>query len=180
MLDATIRISVLVAVAACLGACGDSTETPTPPADGADLSPFVLAADPAEAVEVAAARSGAPADEQVVVGRVSDLVSGFAAWKLTDASLEYCGEKTPEDGCVTPWDYCCLAADHVREHTVLVELHDDAGRPIATPAIPELRPLDLVAVRGRTEKDEHGNVKLVASGWYRRERPAVGDHVEFP
>ena len=56
---------------------------------------------------------------------------------------------------------------------MLVEARGDGDRPIAAPGIPYLKLLDLVAVKGRLTKDEHGNVTLLAGGWFRRERPTL-------
>ena len=163
-----------------LAACQESTEPTSAGGDVSWLEEFRLNDEPVGGVDVLQAKTSASTGEQVVFGRVSDVVPGFAAWKLTSTSLEYCGESMPEDGCRTPWDYCCLDADAVREQTLLVQLRDDDGAPIAGSLAPDVRPLDLVAVRGTTETDEHGNVTLVASGWFRRDRPTVGDHVRFP
>jgi len=61
-----------------------------------------------------------------------------------------------------------------------VAVKDGSGETVAIPRIPELRNLDLVAVRGRLVKDKDGELKLVATGWWRRERPKLPDGLKWP
>jgi hypothetical protein len=46
--------------------------------------------------------------------------------------------------------------------------------------MPSLRLLDLLVVKGTVEKDEHGNVTVVAVGWHRRERPDLPEGLHWP
>ena len=120
-------------------------------------------------------------DEVTVVGRIRDIVPGFVAFTLTDDLLDYCGRKAGEDcGCTTPWDYCCIQKEKVAKASIFVEFRDAKGDPVeGKPS--EMRLLDLIAVRGKLAKNETGGLILVANdGWYRRERPTLGDHVEWP
>lgn len=161
-----------------LAACGKD-DGPAP-AMSAALAPFFLDADPGEALGVAAARGAAPAEQAVVAGRISAVVTGSGAFVLMDASLPYCGEKNPEDKCPTPWDYCCETADTRRMHSITVEARDAGGRLVASPGLGNLRECDLVAVRGKLVKDDLGNVTLLATGWYRRQQPELPDYVKWP
>lgn len=167
---------LLVSLAACGGSSGPGPE----PAMAAALAPFILDADPGEAMGVAGARGAAPADQVVVAGRISTVVTGSGAFVLMDASLPYCGERNPEDKCPTPWDYCCETADTRRTHSITVEARDAAGKLVASPGLGILRECDMVAVRGRLVKDDLGNVTLLATGWYRRQRPELPDYVNWP
>ena len=47
-------------------------------------------------------------------------------------------------------------------------------------ALPKLRLLDLVAVKGKLVKDGHGNVIVRATGWFRRDRQELGDDLRWP
>jgi len=173
----------VLALAALLPlACGGEKPSPAqPPAPAPSLERYVLTSDPGEALSVEQARAAAPQDEVVVVGRVRNIVKGYASFQLADASLDYCGSRSdPMDNCPTPWDYCCLAPSEVNAKTIVVEVRDASGRPLATPALPGLRLLDLVAVKGRLVNDEHGVTTLVAAGWYRRARPELPDSVRWP
>ena len=64
--------------------------------------------------------------------------------------------------------------------TINVEARGPDGRTLEADAIPGLRLLDLVAVRGNVEKDEHGNVTVVATGWFTRERPKLPEGLHWP
>lgn len=166
-------------------ACSRPASPPTaskPAASGptTDLGRFVLAAAPAPAQSVLAAKQQGAADHVVVRGRVANLVKGYAAFTLMDESLPYCGERNPEDQCKTPWDYCCETATTRNQHALVVELHAADGKVLAASALPELRLLDLAIVVGRLEVDAAGNAVLVASAYHRAARPEVPDYVRWP
>ncbi len=174
-------LSLLAPLAVAIAACGETT-TPTTsdsaatsatqagtaqPASAEAGSPFLrkVAADTPLSVVEARARSAG--DEVVVAGRVKDVTRGFAAFKLIDASLKWCAL---DEGCPTPWDYCCTDPELVRAGTIAVELHDARGAPVAAEDS-GVRPLDYVVVKGRLQATESGGVFLVADGgWDRRER----------
>jgi len=168
----------------CSAGCGGS-EAPVakmPPEAANNLARFRTAAEPAGAVDVAAARAQSKqgGSKVVVVGRIANIVQGFAVFTLMDRSLPYCGEKNKDDTCSTPWDYCCEPKETRTAHSMVVELRDAAGKPIATPSLPDLRLLDLVVVSGALQQDEHGNPVLVAAQVFRRERPTLPDNVRWP
>jgi hypothetical protein len=169
-----------VLLTAALAACGkDAPETSSGgPAPAA--SPYLLAADPGQAIDVKKAVAEGPIDQDVVVvGRVQNVVRGFAAFTLVDVSLKYCGQgDVTDDHCAEPWDYCCVV-DQLPGALLPVKVRK--GADVAElPSIPELRPLDLVAVRGRLVKEKDADVTLHATGWFRRERPQVPASVKFP
>jgi len=159
-------------------ACGkeEAKPPPAPPPPPVDLK---LAADPGEALSVLQVKEKGSGEEVVVVGRISNFVKGFVTFNLVDEDLYYCGKGGAEDECKTPWDYCCVDAGERAKGTLAVEIRDADGRP-KKGSVPELRLLDLVAVNGTVEKDEHGNVTVVASGWFRRERPELPDGLHWP
>ena len=125
------------------------------------------------------ARKGGAADSRVVSGRIANVVSGFAVFTLMDSSLPYCGEKNKEDGCKTPWDYCCESSDTRTANSLLVEVRDAKGKPIAG-SLGDLRLLDAVTVVGKLTKDEHGNHVLLATGWHRDARPELPADLRWP
>jgi hypothetical protein len=172
---------LLIPVLFVLG-CGEGKTPQTAGGGGSHpLSAFVLPADPGAGVGVEAAKAAAPNGEAMVVGRVSDVVKGLAAFQLTDPGLDYCGYGADTmDDCDTPWDYCCTSSDEVRAKTLLVELRGKDGQPIEAESLPDLRLLDLVVAKGAMVKDENGNVKLLADGFFRRERPQLRDGLSWP
>jgi hypothetical protein len=178
-----LSLALVLAAAALLPACGKD-EKPTTPSAGPGAapaaSPYQLAADPGGGLDVKKAVADGPIDQDVVVvGRVQNVVKGFAAFTLVDVSLKYCGQgDLKDDHCAEPWDYCCVT-DQLPGALLPVKVRkgDDVAE---LPSIPELRPLDLVAVKGRLVKEKDADVTLHATGWYRRERPEVHPDVKFP
>jgi hypothetical protein len=164
-----------------LAACAKEPSKPAAKPAAPGMERFVLASDPGTALPVVEAKKAAPSESAVVVGRIRAIASGQAVIQLTDDSLDYCGRgKDPMDNCPTPWDYCCLDQGDVKEKTLVVEIRGGDGAPLQTPSLPELQLLDLVAVKGKLSKDANGNVLLVAEGYFRRERPKLGDQVVWP
>jgi hypothetical protein len=176
----TRSLVLVLAAAATLAACGKDAAKTTSSDPVAPPSPYLLAADPGEAIDVKKAVAGGPMDQDVVVvGRVQNVVRGFAAFTLVDVSLKYCGQgDDTDDHCAEPWDYCCVL-DQLPGALLPVKVRK--GADVAElPSIPELRPLDLVAVKGRLVKEKDADVTLHATGWFRRERPKVPASVKFP
>ena len=169
-----MRILVTCVVLATLACGGKEPERP-PMAVPVDLG---LSKDPGAALSVKEAKEKGPGEEVVVVGRIGNIVKGFATLNLVDASLAHCGPgRMPE--CKTPWDYCCDTPEDRAAATLTVEARGPDGK-ILTGMMPSLRLLDLIAVKGKVEEDEHGNVTVVATGWFRRERPNLPEGLSWP
>jgi len=169
---------LLISLALLPLACGKE-EAPVqkaPPAPPVDMK---LAADPGEALSVLEAKEKGSGEEVVVVGRISNIVSGRVIFNLVDDSLAYCGRGGEADSCKTPWDYCCVNAGQRAKATLAVEARGPDGNVLAA-SVPTLRLLDLLAVKGKVEKDEHGNVTIVATGWFPRERPDLAKDLHWP
>jgi hypothetical protein len=181
-LRAAAAAAALLALAACGGEARESAPAAGSEAAGGSASatsPWTLASDPGKGLEVAAAVSAGPKEEEVlVVGRVKDVVPGFAAFTLVDASVKYCGQGNPgDDHCETPWDYCCVT-DQLPGRLLPVEVR--SGADVAKIERLDVRNLDLVVVQGRLVKEEGADLTLRASGWFRRERPKLEANVRFP
>lgn len=180
------RSLLALTTAFLLAACGaEKAPTTTPSDTGSGTTPakaqdgLLLAEKPADAVPVNDAKGKTEGDEVVVVGRVSDIAKGYAAFTMTDASVPYCGEGEAQCGCPTPWDYCC-EEERAKASRLPVELRDAKGEPIATNDT-GLRLLDLVVVRGTLAKTESGGLMILAKdGWFRAERPDLPDGLLWP
>ncbi|HEX5135427.1 MAG TPA: hypothetical protein VFY93_00515 [Planctomycetota bacterium] len=170
--------NLVIALSLVTFACGGKEEAKAP-ASAAPVVDLALPADPGEALSVLEAKKKGSGEEVLVVGRVKDIVKGFSTFNLTDLSFKYCGEVPGSMTDKTPWDYCCDPADEVAAATLTVEARGPDGRPLRG-AMPSLRLLDLVVVKGRVEKDEHGNVTIIASGWFGRERPDLPGGLHWP
>lgn len=166
-----------------LGACGADAATTGPPAVAAApaVMKVLLAKDPGDAKTVKAAKAAGPAEHVVVLGRIGVRVEkGLAMFTLVDTELPYCGEKNTGDNCKTPWDYCCESKDTIVANSLLVEVRGADGKPIATPALPDLRLLDVAKVTGKLITDDHGSLALLADGLFRVQRPKVPDDLRWP
>jgi len=161
------------------GATGTSGTPPAGSPKAAGGTSYLLAADPTGGLSVLDAKAAAPRAGVVVVGRVKELTPGYAAFTLTDLSLQYCGQ-TEAEGCPTPWDYCCTANDKIAEATIGVTVPGAGDEPVKLAKIPDFRNADVVVVTGDLVKDADGNPRLLAKGWFRRERPKLPDSVLFP
>jgi hypothetical protein len=166
-----VRYYSIIAVlsAAVVAGCGSSTEQKSPPPAAANVK-FVLATEPAAAQEVIAVRSNAKDDEKlVVVGRIGGdakpWVTGQAAFTIVDTSLKPCGT---DEGCPTPWDYCC--SSDLSKSKLTVKVVDAEGRTVATDAkeLLGVKELDTVVIRGKAKRDAAGNVTILADGLYVR------------
>ncbi|MCA9001368.1 MAG: hypothetical protein KDB61_05560 [Planctomycetes bacterium] len=149
--------------------CG--SEAPEPPQDPAPASKpsgiVWLDADPGDSLQVATARNEL-ADgvvvtiEGVIGGSSKPFIEGLSAFTLVDFSVPSC---SAEEGCETPWDYCCAEPNVMASNTVFVEFRDgDSVRSESLNGVNGLKPLAPVAIHGTIERDPQGNVTLVASG----------------
>lgn len=168
-------VTVAVSTVLLIAGCSEGTQPATPAASspGAGTTAYLLPSEPDGAKGVAEYRKTAADDEQtVVVGRIggdtNPWVDGAAAFLITDTSLTPCSEREG-DNCATPWDYCC-DLDVLKDSKVMVKLVDGEGNLVRTDArqLLNVKELDTVVVRGRTQKDDAGNVTILADGVFVR------------
>jgi hypothetical protein len=183
MIRRTIWLGSLAVVAVIIGcARKPSNETAVeahqPTAEGRK---YLLSEEPEGAQDVVAMREQAGHDEEVTVigrigGSVTPWVEGRAAFSLVDRSLAACSD-IPGDACPTPWDYCCVT-DKLPQASALVKVVDADGTLVATDAreLLGLHELQTVAVKGRAQRDEAGNVTILATAIY----PYEGDLGQHP
>jgi hypothetical protein len=170
-----LALSALSLLAACGGDGGSAA-----PAPAAELAKFMLANDPGPALGVLASKEKGADEHASVVGRIANIVKGYAVFTLMDIDLPYCGEVEKNDRCLTPWDYCCEQPATRTANSLVVELRDAAGKPIRTAALPDLRLLDAVKVQGALSKDADGNFVVAATGLFRTQRPELAANVRWP
>jgi hypothetical protein len=162
---------VAVAVTAFVG-CGTSSTSPAAnSAASAEGAAYRLSAEPAAAQGVKAAKEAAKnQDEIVMVGRIggdtNPWIEGQAAFLIVDSALKPCSE---DEGCPTPWDYCCDAGD-LPANKAMVKVVDGSGQTVATDArkLLGLKELQTVVVHGRAKRDEAGNLTVLADGVFVR------------
>ena len=149
--------------------CGESPARKTGPSTSAVN--FLVNEEPAGAVGVGEARKAPAGDAEItVVGRIGGsekpFVSGLAAFTIVDPKVAPCA---PEEGCPTPWDYCCGQND-VKENIATIKLIDAAGKPLAQDAreLLGVKELATVVVRGTAKRSEDGNLTVLAKQVYVR------------
>lgn len=169
-------VGMLLVALGATAACSKSSPPAGPDAAGAastgpseEGKKFLLAEEPAGALQVHEARESAQDQQEVVVvgrigGDVDPWVAEAAAFSIVDNKLVPCSER-PGDTCPTPWDYCCDHND-LPTHKVLVKLVDDAGQvlPVDARKLLGVKALQTVVVRGRGQKDAAGNLVVLAKG----------------
>jgi hypothetical protein len=173
--------AVVLAIAVLVG-CG--AQPPAPPVAARPVASvagaeYLLAAEPAKAQSILQVREESKnGDEVVLVGRiggdVNPWVEGRAAFSLVDLSARACSD-IPGDTCPTPWDYCCETDKLVKGKT-LVKFVGGDGKPLATDAreLLGVKELDTLVVQGQAQRDESGNLTILASKVFVRPAAAGG------
>jgi hypothetical protein len=181
MLPTRRTLAGLFALSAVVAAgCGGKDTRPAPVPPSAAAQALLTSTDPGAALSVRDAKQKAEGERLVVRGRIAERVPGFVVLTLMDTALPYCGEVNPEDNCKTPWDYCCESGDTRRQHALLVEARGQDQQPIASPSLPGLDLLDVAKVTGTLQKDQHGNLVLVAESLFRESRPELPADLRWP
>jgi hypothetical protein len=156
-----------------IGGCGQSSTAPVAtdptPAAEVDGSAYLLPDEPPQALDIVEARKQAQDDKEVaVVGRIggseNPWIDGRAAFSIVDLSLQACSDREG-DNCPHPWDYCC-ETDKLPEATALVKVVDAQGSLVKADArqLLNVKELQTVVVRGKAQRDESGNLTILADG----------------
>ena len=119
-----------------LTGCGDDAPTAGP---GAAVVPagWRLAAALEGAVDVAVAKTTAKEGDTITLrgkigGRMEPLTESSGLIVLMDPKVPSCADN-PDDGCSTPWDYCCETSETISANAVTVQVRDSGGDPVALP-----------------------------------------------
>ena len=163
-----LLIALVLAPACGLASCGaEESRAALPDSDVPES--FFLASAPSGAKSVGeVVASSQDGDSVVVTGRVGGahkvFVDGYAAFSIVDASVQPCGADNMDD-CPTPWDYCCETPEELAAKSLSVELAAEgkvlAARPRGFHGLDHLK---TVVVAGRVDKDDAGNVRVLATG----------------
>jgi hypothetical protein len=146
--------------------CGQ-TETATTPSKAIEVDMrYAATTEPADAVPVGEARSSSEDGQDITLvgvigGSSKPFVEGLAAFTVVDPKIPSCAD---EEGCPTPWDYCCTQ-DQVKENIATIKIVDDSGKPISKDAreFLDLKELSTVVVTGKAKRDDQGNLTVAAS-----------------
>jgi hypothetical protein len=150
-LFATTLLTATIGLAGCGGESsltaggGDSATSATA---GPDI---LLASLPEDALGIEAAKPTLEAGQTVALrGRIggnrAPMTGDSGVFLMMDLAAKAC---PPDEGCPTPWDYCCLPAAAKSAVNATVQLVDAAGTPLTADfAALGLEPLDEVVVVG--------------------------------
>lgn len=134
---------------------------------------WMLASAPADAVHVASAKTSAQPGDTIALrgkigGRLEPMSSGSPVFTIVDLAVKDCNQKM-DDGCPTPWDYCCTPPEVLTVNSATVQLVDAQGNSSPTdPIAGGLKPLDDVIVVGTVGPRPSEQVLTVkATGVYR-------------
>lgn len=170
-----VATAALVAwTAGIFAGCNKSPTADEAAAPSAEGAAYRLDSEPAGAKGVKEVRAAAEdGDKVTVVGRIggdtNPWIEGQAAFLVVDTSLKPCNERD-DDGCETPWDYCC-DLDTLPQSKAMVKVMGEDGRPLAVDArkLLGLKELQTVVVRGLARRDEAGNLTVLADGVFVRD-----------
>jgi hypothetical protein len=169
---------MLIALASVLGAAGCSSSSPpaakkeavaeAPSKPSPEGEKLILASIPEKHQTVIEAREAVKdGDEVAVLGRIGGStdpwVEGRAAFQIVDPTLIPCNE-IEGDSCKTPWDYCC-DTDRLPKAMATVKFVDEGGKTLETDArtLLDVKELTSVVVKGKAQRDEAGNLTVLAS-----------------
>lgn len=164
MNNPSLKVFLAGIVTVGLVGCG-SSQTPTSTSAGTPNAAYLAASEPAGAVNVGEARTTVTDKQQVVlVGRIGGstkpFIDGLAAFTIVDSKVPHCA---PEEGCPTPWDYCC-EQHQMKDNIATVKIVDAQGKPVAQDArqLLGVKELSLVVVSGTAQRDADGNFAVLA------------------
>lgn len=167
-------LACIVVITASVG-CNQSATPPATPKSTAvsavtsQPSNVLLKEQPAGAKPVGDLRASTTDGAVVtILGRIggdtNPWVEGRAAFTIVDPKLEPC---KPDEGCPTPWDYCC-STDLIPANRAMIKIVDTTGGTIEQDArkLLGVKELQMVMVTGKAKRDEAGNLTVLASGVY--------------
>lgn len=155
-----IGITLAAGTVGC-GAAGTSSQSSAITPD----AKYVTQSEPAGALPVGKARESAKDKEEIVlVGRIGGsekpFIDDMAAFTIVDPKVPYC---SPEEGCPTPWDYCC-EQNQVKNNIAMVKVTDGQKKTVTTDArkLLGVKELNMVVVKGEARRDADGNLSVLA------------------
>jgi hypothetical protein len=160
---------LFVSAVAVLVGCSETN--PAPGGPSADGAKYLLASEPDGVLGVKEARTKTnDGDDVVMVGRIGGQKdpwgNGQASFMIVDTSLLACSDREG-DNCDTPWDFCC---EDLKGMTANVKIVDAKGDAIQKPAkeLLGVKELQTVVVRGKAQRNDKGNLIVLATGLYVR------------
>jgi len=165
----TVATTLLISVAGCDKSNAQQSASTETSAQETEPNAWFLTSAPEGAISITAAKSNHQEGDEVVVrgrigGRHSPISSESSVFTVVDLELAFCGEHE-EDGCTTPWDYCCETSGTITNNSATIQV---VGVDSIDPIAAGLKPLDeviLIGVVGPRPTDEV--FTILATGVYR-------------
>lgn len=149
---------------------GCNPEAPSTAGSSATASAHLVSDEPAGAVGVGAARESAKDGETIVVvgrigGSADPFIDGLPVFTIVDPKLAHCAD---DEGCPTPWDYCCTPREQITANSATVQLVDGSGAAVSGNArdLLGVKELSEVVIEGKADRDEAGNLAVLAQKVY--------------
>ena len=135
-------------------------------------SNLFLEKEPEGAKPVEAVKASAKAGDKVIIrgrigGSASPFVDGRAVFTLMGPGVKACSDN-PEEGCKTPWDYCCETPDTIARHSATILVADAAGNPlrVGLKGANGLKELSEVVVQGTVKEAKDKILIINATGLF--------------
>ncbi len=169
----TLAAGILVGLSGCEGKSAEqslpmSTHTPD---QASETNAWVLASAPEGAISITEAKATAKEGDTVVIrgrigGRHSPITADSPVFTIMDLALPYCGQHE-DDGCPTPWDYCCETPSTIGENAATVQI---VGEGTIDPIAGGLSPLDEIILIGTVAPRPNQDVLTIkATGIFTQE-----------
>ena len=155
--------------------CSDSGEPESTSAIPAEIESILLTQAPGDAVEVKTLKETAKEGDEVcmhvvVGGRENPYVKGRGVITVVQSAFNnHC--LSPDDGCQTPWDYCCADPDELKTNMATIRIVGADGNPIKANIgdVKALEPLSELVVKGKVGPRPNADTLVVdASGIFVR------------
>jgi len=155
--------------------CGDK-DAPSESSGNETSAAWLLDDKPADAVNVAEAKTSAREGDKIVVlgrigGRHDPIAEQDAVFTIMDLSVSHCAQ-IEGDACKTPWDYCCETPASIKANAATVKVVDADGKTVtSSPKAHGFEPLDEVILVGTVGPRPSDDVLVIeATGVHRVER----------
>ena len=139
-----------------LNGCADSDESDAGSGGQSVSLPetLFLTAAPQDVQSITDLKANAKEGDEVVLkavigGRKDVFVANRAVMTVIGTDVTN-GCLSEDDGCTTPWDYCCAPPEQLLEHLATVQILGPDARPLAVDLnrVGRLKPLTTVVIRG--------------------------------
>lgn len=158
--------SLALLVGSVLATGCSNSNPPVASGAGSASNPYVVSSEPSGAIPVGTARETVTDKQEVTLighigGSEKPFVDGMAAFTIVDPKVPHCAAA---EGCPTPWDYCC-EQNEVKQNIATIKVVDSKGTTVAQSAkeLLGVKELSLVVVQGNAQRDEAGNLTLLAT-----------------